>query len=241
MTLAIVIPCFNEADRLSRSELDVLCSESEVSLILVNDGSTDDTLSVLREVSATNAGQIMCLDLGDNRGKGEAVRHGLLHAIDAGFSDVAYLDADFATPAAEMLRLKSVFDARPDCHVLLASRWLHLGADIRRSALRHYSGRVFATLASLLLRMPVYDTQCGAKLFRVTSKLGEALSRRFVSRWAFDVELIGRLSTGDAAYPQEYFDEVPLNRWVDIRGSKVGLLDAIRVVFDLAGMWRRGF
>ena len=68
-----------------------------------------------------------------------------------------------------------------------------MGTDIRRSAVRHYTGRLFATAGSLVLGVPVYDTQCGAKAFRVTDALRAALAEPFVSRWAFDVEVLGRL------------------------------------------------
>ena len=80
--------------------------------------------------------------------------------------------------------------------VILASRVSLLGRRIVRSTRRHYLGRIFATLASRILRVAVYDTQCGAKLFRCAPALAAALRDPFLSRWVFDVELLGRLLTG---------------------------------------------
>ena len=113
---------------------------------------------------------------------------------------------------------------------MLGARWLHLGAEIERSALRHYGGRLFATLASLLLDLKVYDTQCGAKLFRVSEPLSQALEQSFSSTWAFDVELIGRLRRD---FDQVQFMEVPLKRWTDVAGSKITFVEMIHATHSL--------
>ena len=86
-----------------------------------------------------------------------------------------------------------------------------LGYDIDRSAVRHYLGRVFATAASLILQARVYDTQCGAKLFRAGPALSDALATPFLSRWAFDVEFLGRLLIGSPAVPP-----LPLSAVVEV-------------------------
>ena len=106
-----------------------------------------------------------------------------------------------------------------------------------RRALRHYLGRIFATVAANILRTPFYDTQCGAKLFRVTPMLESALAAPFVSRWAFDVELLGRLLIGTryvAAVPIERMREVPLEEWIDAGGSKVTGAAMVKTLADLA-------
>ena len=117
----------------------------------------------------------------------------------------------------------------------MAARVGLLGRTIERRAARHYLGRVFATFASLALRLRVYDTQCGAKLFRVTPGVVDALSRPFRSSWVFDVELIGRLlRTSAAPLPETAFEEVPLLEWHDVSGSKLGALEMARAAADLA-------
>ena len=234
MPTGIVIPCYNEGARLDESEVRKLI-EADVDVYLIDDGSTDDTLDVLKGLEESCPDHVSVTSFVENLGKGEAVRHGLLRAIEAGSSPVGYLDADFATSADEMNRLITRF-SEEGVDVLLGSRWLHLGAEIKRNAVRHYLGRVFATFTSMILRMPVYDTQCGAKLFATSEVLSNSLAAPFISRWAFDVELLGRLKK--YGYSNDDFYEEPLQRWIDVAGSKVKLTDTLRVAVDLYRLWR---
>jgi hypothetical protein len=174
--------------------------------------------------------------LTSNRGKAEAVREGLRTALAAGAEIVGFLDADLSTPPAELDDLLAVL-ARPGVQVAIGARIGMLGYDIERSAVRHYLGRVFATAASMILQARVYDTQCGAKLFRAGPALAEALATPFLSRWAFDVEFLGRLLIGTPAVPPLPLTavvEVPLSVWHDVKGSKLGVGGMARTLRDLA-------
>jgi hypothetical protein len=96
---------------------------------------------------------------------------------------------------------------------------------------------VFASLASLILNLRIYDTQCGAKLFRRSAALAAALETPFLSRWAFDVELIGRLLAGVPGVPPipaTDFVEVPLGSWSDVPGSKLRPAAMAGALKDLA-------
>lgn len=223
--IALVIPCFNEAARLDRREILRLAgARPDLRLVLVNDGSSDGTDAVLTELQAASDA-IRAVRLERNRGKAEAVRTGLEAAIENGARIVGYADADLSTPVDELLRLAGEVD-RHRVDVILASRVRLLGRHIDRHAHRHYLGRIFATLASLALRLPVYDTQCGAKFFRVTPALVAALRSPFRTRWILDVELIARLLDGGPDAPPLHPDairEVPLRAWRDVRGSKLRL------------------
>jgi hypothetical protein len=121
--------------------------------------------------------------------------------------------------------------------VVLASRVRLLGREIERQAIRHYTGRVFATAASLLLQLPVYDTQCGAKCFKRTPALLAALTAPFTSRWAFDVELLLRLTT-DGGLREADLLEVPLQSWCDVGGSKLTTTAMARAAMDILRMSR---
>jgi dolichyl-phosphate beta-glucosyltransferase len=233
-SVTIVVPCYNEARRLDGAAFETLLSDPDVGLLFVNDGSTDETANRLAELAARNAGRIQVLSLETNAGKAEAVRRGLLEALRSS-GTVGYLDADLATPPSEILRLIEVL-RRTGARAVLGSRVRLLGREIRRRALRHYLGRIFATGASLALRVPVYDTQCGAKLFRRTPELLAALEEPFHSRWFFDVELLGRLVTPTPAGEDGVrgIVEEPLERWRDVAGSKIGFLDTLSAVTDLA-------
>jgi glycosyltransferase involved in cell wall biosynthesis len=184
-----------------------------------------------------------------NSGKAEAVRRGMRAALDAGAQVIGYLDADLSTPPPELARVGAAL-SRPGIEVAIGARVALLGTDIERSAIRHYLGRVFASLASLILQARIYDTQCGAKLFRSSPALRASLAEPFISRWAFDIELLGRMlagTGGEPPLPLTAIVEVPLHTWHDVKGSKLGpgamaqtLLELGRIGADLAKRRRRG-
>src|SRR5690606_7016032 len=136
--------------------------------------------------------------------------------------------------------LRAVLEEMPTVDVVMGARVKLLGRMIERHAWRHYLGRVFATATSIALRLPVYDTQCGAKLFRVSDRLAELFRSPFIARWIFDVELIARMirqrrsrglpDAGTAIY------EFPLLEWRDVPGSKLKPRDFARAAFDLASI-----
>ena len=235
----IVIPCYNEAARLDAEALRAFVGAGNPQRFLfVNDGSRDDTLRLLESLRDEDQGRFAVLDLPQNVGKAEAVRRGVLRALEGRPDFVGYWDADLATPLAEIPRFCEILAARPEVRLVLGSRVRLLGRTIRRRVSRHLLGRLFATAASLALRLPVYDTQCGAKLFRVTPELGNVFAEPLRSRWVFDVELLARLlqtwrSTA-AASPETAFYEHPLARWEDVAGSKVRLWDFPKSAWELA-------
>jgi dolichyl-phosphate beta-glucosyltransferase len=235
--LTVVVPCYNEAERLDAAPfLSFVDARSDTSLIFVDDGSKDATASVLADLAAQRPGAIRMLSLQPNRGKAEAVRQGMQDALAEGADIVGYLDADLSTPFSEMPRLLAAVE-RPGVQVAIGARVALLGTDIHRSPVRHYLGRVFASGASLILRARIYDTQCGAKLFHATPAVSAALAEPFISRWAFDVEFLGRLLAGTPAVapvPLQGIVEVPLSVWHDVKGSKLGAVAMARTLKDLA-------
>lgn len=247
-TIAWVVPCYNEADRLDGDAfLSVVDAEPNISILFVDDGSSDRTLGRLRELARQRPQAVRVLPLERNAGKAEAVRRGLLDALDKGASIVGYVDADLATPLDEMRRLTRIIREH-DVDVVIGTRVAMLGHQIERNNARHYLGRVFASAASVILNLRVYDTQCGAKLFRRTAALEAALANAFLSRWAFDVELLGRLLEGGPGVPPiapERMYEEPLREWSDVPGSKLSAraivtagLDLVRISREL-GLRRR--
>lgn len=239
--VVLVIPCFNEERRLDGAEfLRLARGRDDLELLFVDDGSSDGTADVVRNLEPQTPG-IRLLRLPLNVGKAEAVRAGLRAALQAGATIVGYVDADLATPVDEILRLvREAVEGR--AAAVLGSRVRLLGSAIERRPLRHYLGRVFATVASLALRLPVYDTQCGAKLFRRTAALEAALEEPFRSRWAFDVELLARLRAarpGVDPLPVDAFLEVPLRAWRDVGGSSMRPGAMIRAGLDLLAIFVR--
>lgn len=239
--LILVVPCYNEADRLDpRSFLASPSPADPVHFLFVNDGSGDDTLQRLHAMHDAAPERVDVLDLQPNRGKGEAVRLGLLQALTSGPQYVGYWDADLATPLDAVADFVAILGDRPAVHLVCGARVKLLGRTIERRAWRHYAGRVFATAVSLMLRLPIYDTQCGAKVLRATDTLGAVLAEPFVSRWLFDVELLARLlgawrASGIAA--EEAIHELPLTAWRDVGGSKLVGSAYVRAALSLARVW----
>ena len=240
MSATIVIPCYNEAERLDRGAVSRLVAglralDHRNRVLLVDDGSTDGTAQLLRDIEAQN-GAVRALVLPENGGKAEAVRRGLTAALESGAEIVGFADADFATPPEELTRLLEVTVRHPEDVAVLGSRVLLLGHAIDRSPKRHYVGRIFATIAGPFLGVGAYDSQCGAKFFRDTPALRAAVSEPFRSRWGFDLELLGRLQ-GCGVRPSQMREE-PLNEWRDVGGSKVTTLSGLRTFWELVSIRR---
>lgn len=237
MRTVIVVPCYNEAQRLDGEEFRRFAeAEPSVTFLFVNDGSTDATVERLNSLAATAPGSLMVLDLEQNGGKAEAVRRGIAASAALNPTFVGFWDADLATPLSEIRDFVEIFRTRPEIELVFASRVRLLGRNIDRRATRHYLGRVGATLISTTLGLPVYDTQCGAKLFRASDEIFSLFARPFLSKWIFDVEIIARLieKRGAAATAGAIY-ELPLRQWHDVKGSKVKSHDFAKALRDL---WR---
>lgn len=235
MHLILVVPCYNEERRLPVDELRAFAVEGcRVEVCLVNDGSRDGTLALLESLRAEDPQRFSVVHLEKNAGKAEAVRRGILAAMDRQPDLVGFWDADLATPLGEIPDFLNVFRSRPEIEMVFAARVRLLGRSISRNPRRHYVGRVGATLISSSLGLAVYDTQCGAKLFRVADGMRELFAQPFLSRWIFDVEIIARLVLQrgrDAAARAIY--ELPIRTWQDVQGSKVRSTDFLRALKDL--------
>lgn len=234
----IVVPCYNEASRLPADVFrDHVEHVHDVQFLFVDDGSTDGTAALIRELAETKPGKFDALILPKNRGKAEAVRRGFLKAFESDPQLIGFWDADLATPLDEIASLRMLLEERPHVEMVFASRVNLLGRNVRRRLLRHYIGRVFATMAVAAIRVPIYDTQCGAKLFRVTETLRRIMERPFLSDWIFDVEIVARLVAErrgtEKPGPRDVICEHPLQVWSDVAGSKVRLRDFFIVGVDL--------
>jgi glycosyltransferase involved in cell wall biosynthesis len=234
----IIVPCYNEEHRLEETAFLDLAKSGRLRLLFIDDGSTDRTGAVLHRLAAESE-EIDTLTLPHNVGKSEAVRAGLIEATERGAAVIGYYDADLATPPHELLRLLTIIESQNGLGAVFGARVAMLGSAIERTHLRHYLGRVYATAASMALGVDVYDTQCGAKVFRVNPTLLAAIGQPFNSQWAFDVELLGRLLKGSATTPGipiDAFLEVPLNSWRDVEGTHVRAIDGLAAVMQLVSI-----
>lgn len=233
----ILIPCFNEEKRLDGDEI-VRHARLFDSYLFVDDGSTDQTPAILHRLTGQiqdRGGKARVYYCERNVGKGEAIRAGVQSYMrqDGLSGKLALTDADLSTPLEEMYRLGSVLDSI-SCDIIQGSRVALAGRCIVRSAVRHYVGRVGATMISELLGLPMYDTQAGAKVLAGTALRAGLFEEPFLSRWLFDPELFLRAQRAGLSVIEE-----PLQEWRDVPLSKVGPGSYLRCVVDVLRIRRR--
>lgn len=240
----IIIPCYNEADRLDVEAFNsFMASQPAISFLFVDDGSTDRTGSVIETIRDECPDSVGTMSLDRNTGKSEAVRRGVLEACEAKPQFVGYWDADLSTPLNEIPAFLDALRSDNERIAVIGSRVRSLGRNVERRMVRHYLGRIFATFAALTLGVGVYDTQCGAKIFRVTDDLQDLFREPFIAKWVFDVELLARLIRTLGGSQSDGIGrailELPLEQWKEIAGSKLRWRDAIRGFLDLVRIARR--
>jgi len=177
-----------------------------------------------------NPERVEIVSLGKNSGKAEAVRCGMLKALEGQYDYVGYWDADLATPLDAINGFCRLLNST-DVDIVIGSRVRLLGRKIDRRLMRHYLGRLFASCASMLLDISIYDTQCGAKIFRNSVALKQVFGKPFKVKWTFDVEMLARFPIVMGASPAEISSrwvEYPLDEWVDVKGSNIKWKDCIK-------------
>jgi dolichyl-phosphate beta-glucosyltransferase len=239
--IVFVVPCYNEANRLKSDLFLQFCqSHSNIHFCFVDDGSKDGTIEVLKAMQQANNIQISYLQLPHNQGKAEAVRQGILHShsLDL-FAYTGYLDADLATPLSEIPYFLQIIHQSPENLLIAGSRISRMGAEIDRYWFRHYFGRVFATVVSIMLNLRFYDTQCGAKLLK-SEIINDIFSEGFISPWLFDVELIFRiLKLKTYKNSQKLIYELPLREWKEQKESKIKFSDLLKIPIELFKIYRK--
>lgn len=268
MNTCLVIPCYNEASRIqTEAFVGAMQNNPNLQLIFVNDGSSDNTLGVLTSFRETQnhliKPRIHILSYNSNKGKSTAVMRGLQACYSTlingapilpeaeedinyvGFDNVeadylGFWDADLATPLTEVewfYRFANIESKQENPLLIMGSRVARLGANIKRTLFRHYSGRVFATLISQGLGWKVHDTQCGAKLFK-PDLVPICFQKKFKTSWLFDVEVLLRLQKHFGSSAEKMVIEVPLRSWTDVKGSKIGWSDFVKVPFQIWQVFR---
>jgi dolichyl-phosphate beta-glucosyltransferase len=226
-SLSIVIPAYNEERRLPGTLDRVLEWLSQrrftfFEVIVVDDGSSDGTARVVEEY-ATKHASIRLLRNPGNRGKGYAIRHGMLEAAGEW---ILYTDADLSAPIGEFERLREAL-VEKGAVVAIGSRALDRTlVEVHQSAFRELSGRFFNLVMRVVTGLPFRDTQCGFKLFQAEAAR-QIFPRQKQDGFSFDVEdLVIAQKLGLRAV------EVPV-RWANVEGTKVRLSQGIRSFLDL--------
>jgi glycosyltransferase involved in cell wall biosynthesis len=230
-----VIPCYNEAKRLDIGQYSTsLFAFPTLRLLFVNDGSSDDTMKLLLNLREKFPRQVEVLNLKTNKGKANAVRAGMYYEFEKNdeLDCIGYLDADLATSIEEGMAISKILFKGKKTDFAFGSRISRVGSHIDRKPFRHLVGRVIATIISNILRLRVYDTQCGAKLF-TKEAAKTAFIEPFISKWLFDVEIFARLLCADPKHGEEKMLEIPLKNWIDKEGSKVKITYFFTLFLDL--------
>ena len=239
MKVVIIIPCYNEADRLDTNKfIDYLSQNTHLHFIFVDDGSTDNTSKIINQLISKYNPLVSLLTNETNKGKAESVRLGVIESYKMNPDYIGFLDADLAAPIEEIDNLLKIVKKDKTKEVVFASRIQLIGSEIKRNYFRHFIGRLFATCVSLLLKIRIYDTQCGAKMF--SRKICyDIFSEQFVSPWLFDVELFARLLNVYGMEKTIHMScEHPVSKWRDIDGSKVKLIFFLKAPFELFNIVR---
>ena len=231
--LCIVIPCYNEEKRIDIERMyNFLKVHKNVLLCFVNDGSSDKTLEVLKTIKSKFPQNAEVISTISNVGKAEAVRTGFSHC-NAHFNaqKIAYLDADLATTLEECLEISTA--VKSEVLFAFGSRIKKIDNIIQRKTYRFLIGRVIATFISKQLKLGVYDTQCGCKIFD-TKLSKDIFKEKFISKWLFDFELFHRIiKIYGVDRIKKIANEVPLKSWIDYDDSKVKMSYFFKLWYDL--------
>ena len=234
--LSIVIPAYNEASRIESTLVHVLRylerQDYPSEIIVVDDGSTDATFGVVRNMRTPNRTPIRILQLKANQGKGAAVKAGMEGMARGAYR--LFYDADASTPIEEVDRIWAEFEAGAD--IVIGSRSLPAShVEVRQAPYREFMGRTYNRLLKALRLTRFVDTQCGFKAF--TADAAACLfPRQTVSRFSFDVELLFIAGKHGLS-----IREVPV-RWINSRASRVNpVRDSARMFVDLFLIHYRGW
>jgi len=233
MDFSIIIPAFNEKERLPPFMLSLVTQMQKINLkgeiIIVDDGGSNHDYLSYSELTRVSDIPVRVIRHNRNLGKGAAIKTGFKSAEGAW---VGFVDADGATPSREVIRLIEIACAS-DFDGVFGSRILMLGYMINRKFMRHLFGRIFATITDIIFKIPIYDSQCGCKFFK-KNKIAAFLELCVEKRYLFDIELIA------AGYAKGLnFIEVPIS-WKEMPGSKVHFIkDGIKMIFGLLFIRKR--
>ena len=238
MKIGIIIPCYNEADRLNIDAfLNFLKVENEYHLCFVNDGSKDQTINILMGLQQRFSHKVSVIDIKKNKGKASAVRVGSRYLHSRGDIDyIGFIDADLSTDFDDFDDLTKTLKNNDNLTMVFGSRATKR-SGIQKNNFRSIISFLINLIVKSILLLPIKDTQCGAKVYRA-SMVPVLFKRKFFSRWLFDVEMFIRLKRHlGRKNVMNRIVEQPLKRWIHVEDSKLGIKDSIQIPMRLFSIW----
>ena len=226
--IVIIVPCFNEAERLDLSYFNKLSKIQNTMWVFVDDGSTDDTSMILKNYSKKK--NIIYVNINDNVGKSNAIAYGMNYAF-SNISDIGwigFLDSDGAFATSDVESIIKMTSSFKKYDALYTSRVKMAGRNIKRNNARHIIARLITSLFGLVWKDIPYDTQSGFKLYRYSDDFNSIFIKPFKAKWFFDIELSIRYLKHKKK--NIYAWEEPVSSWVDIPGSKITYRQSIRII-----------
>jgi len=238
MKTGIIIPCYNEENRLNtKAFLKFIQYNKNYHLCFVNDGSKDNTLEVLTNMKVQSPSRINVIDVKKNKGKASAVRLGARYLFNKKYIDyIGFIDADLSTDFEDFKNLVYKLENLNDVTLVYGSRGKGCG-QIKRNMFRSIFSRIVKLIVSFVLGLSIEDTQCGAKVFK-REIIPIAYNKKFISRWLFDVEIFVRLKKyyGTPEIMCKIYEQ-PLKKWIHMDDSKLGMKDAFKIPLMLVNIW----
>ena len=228
----LIIPCYNEEMRLNTAAYIDFLKRYDISLCFVDDGSGDNTYQKLLFIQEQFSSKVFIKKLSGNKGKAEAVREGILFCRNEnGFDYLGFYDADLSAPLETAANFINHLSGNEPVKVVFGSRIKTKATFIKRNYWRHIGGRIFSFIINHYLHIKLYDTQCGAKVFK-KEIIEPVFAEPFLSRWLFDIEILLRLRKF-YNHNDSFVAEIPLPEWKNRRGSKITAGDLIHLPGEL--------
>jgi len=229
--IVVIVPCFNEAERLNLFYFDELSKIKNTIWIFIDDGSTDSTSRMLKKQSMKN--NVMDLRIERNVGKSKAIVYGAVFASHelSNIGWIGFLDSDGAFALDDVSRIIRMAKSIKRYDAIYSSRVKLAGRNIERNNARHIVARLITSLFGLVWREIPYDTQSGFKLYRYSDDYKSIFLEPFKTKWFFDIEFSIRY----LKYKEKEINvwEEPVTSWSDIPGSKINYRQVFRISFEV--------
>lgn len=239
MKTGIIIPCYNEENRLNITAFkSFITTSSDYHLCFVNDGSKDNTVRVLKEIQQANPTKVSVIDLIENGGKAAAVRAGAKYLYTKSeVANIGFMDADLSTDFNDFGNLVNTLQTQNNLGFVFGSRAKEASQGIQKDGVRAVISKLINVLIVFILGLSISDTQCGAKVFKA-NLVPLLFGKKFKTKWLFDVEMFIRLKRhfGKEKTTSLIYEQ-PLNRWVHMEDSKLGLKDSLEIPLRLVSIW----